>query len=218
MAVAEFSQRAHVGHGLRLAPRHIHCSRHGNVGNLPRPHLEDELFEFLQVHVALEGVLARRVVRLVNDDVHEGSARQLLVEARGGEIHVAGDEVARLDHDLGKDVLGAAPLVRGNQVLIAVVLANRLPQVVEVAAARVGFVAEHHARPLDVTHGVGAAVREQVDIDILGAQQEGVVAGLDDELLALLAGRHADGLDHLDLPGLSPGAPGRLWVGHAVTP
>ena len=107
-------------------------------------------------------------------------------------------------------MLGTAPLVGWDQVLISIVVAYRLGEMVKIAAARVGFIAAHQPRPLDITHGVRAAIREQVDINILGAQQESVVPGRNDEPLALRASRHADGLHHLDLPGFRPGAPGRL--------
>src|SRR5450756_1900933 len=130
--------------------------------------------------------------------VHEGAPGELLVQARRGEVHVAGHDVAGLDEDLRQDVLGGAALVGGHQVLVAVDLPNRRLEVVEVAAAGVGLVAEHHAGPLAVAHGARAGVGEQVDVDVLALQQKGVVAGLADGALAFLAGRHLYGFDHLD--------------------
>ena len=147
--------------------------------------LLDEVFQGLQIDVALEGVFAGRIVSLGNDDVDERPAGQFLVQPRGGEVHVAGHEVARLDQQPREDMLGAASLVRRNQMAIAVILLHRVFEVVEVAAAGVGLVAEHHAGPLPVAHGVGAAVGQQVDVDVFGAQQEGVVARLGQRRLAL---------------------------------
>ena len=85
---------------------------------------------------------------------------------------------------LREDVLGAAALVGRHDVAVAVVLLDGLFEVIEVAAAGVGLVAQHHAGPLPVAHRAGAAVGQQVDVDVLGAQQEGVVAGLGDALAA----------------------------------
>ena len=82
--------------------------------------------------------------------------------------------------DAGEDVLGAAALVGGHDVVVAVILADRFFQVVEILAAGVGLVAQHHACPLPVAHGAGAAVGEQVDVDVVGAEQEGVIAGVGD--------------------------------------
>ena len=45
-------------------------------------------------------------------------------------------------------------------------------------AAGVGLVAAHDRRPLLGAHGRGAAVGEQVDEDVLGLEQEDVVARL----------------------------------------
>ena len=56
-------------------------------------------------------------------------------------------------------MLGAAALVGGDEVAVAVVALDGLLEVVEVAAAGVGLVAQHHAGPLPVAHGRGAASR-----------------------------------------------------------
>ena len=162
-------------------------------------------------------------MRLVDDDVDEDRAGQFLVLAGGGEVHVARHVVTGLDQRLRDEVLGAAALVGGDEVLIAVVGAHGVFEVVEVAAAGVGLVAQHHAGPLAVAHGVGAAVGEQVDVDVFGAEEEGVVAGRVKGDLAGGAVDHLDGLDHLDLPGLGPGAAAKLlahglWNGHGVPP
>ena len=118
--------------------------------------------------------------------------------------------MARLDQRAADQVLGPAALVGGDDVLVAVVLLHGGFEVVEVAAARVGLVAQHHPRPLPVAHGAGARVGEQVDVDVFGFQEEGVVAGLGEGPLAFLARGHPEGLDHLDLPGLGPGAAAEL--------
>ena len=59
--------------------------------------LGDDAAQLVEVDVALEGVLARRVVGLVDDHVDEAAAGELLVQPRGREVHVAGDHVAGLD-------------------------------------------------------------------------------------------------------------------------
>jgi hypothetical protein len=87
-----------------------------------------------------------------------------------------------------------------------------LLEVVKVDAAGVGFVAEHHSGPLAVAHGAGAAVGEQVDIDVFGFEQKGVVAGFPDGFFPFLPGRHFNGFHHFDLPGLGPGAAAGLFA------
>ena len=103
---------------------------------------------------------------LVDDHVHELVAGPLLVQLGGGEVHVAGRVLPGLDGHLADQVLGAAALVRGHDVLVAVVGADGLFQVVEVAAAGLGLVAQHQRRP---GHGAGARIGEQVNVDALGA-------------------------------------------------
>ncbi len=80
----------------------------------------DDLFKLGQVHVAFEGMEALGVVGLGDDDVDKSAAGELLVKPRGGEVHVAGNDVAGLDEGLGEQVLSAAALVGGDDVLVAV--------------------------------------------------------------------------------------------------
>ena len=125
------------------------------------------------------------------------------MEAGGGEVHVAGHILAGFDGDVAEDVLGATALMGGDDVLGAEELLHGGLQMEPVAAAGIGFVALHQAAPLLVAHGVGAGVGEQVDIDILRIDQEGVVAGLLGNFLPLGAGVHFNGLNGLDTEGLS---------------
>ena len=143
---------------------------------MPAPASIDDALKLGEVYVALEGVRIRGVVRFIDNHVYERAPGEFLVQARGREVHVAGNDVAGVNHDPRKDVLGGAPLMRGDEILVSIILSYSLPQVVKVLAAGIGFVAQHHARPLAVAHGIGAAVGQQVDIDVLGAQQKGVVA------------------------------------------
>ena len=204
---------SHVLHGDRLAAGHVDGGGDRDVGDPLGTDPVDQHRQLAEVDVPLEGVLRLGVVRLVDDDVVEGAARQFLVETGGGEVHVAGDVVARLDQEPADEVLGAATLVRRHHVTVTVVLAHRVEQVVEVAAAGIGLVAEHHAGPLVVAHGRGARVGEEVDVDVLAAEQEGVVARLGRGRHPLATGQHLDRLHDLDAEWLGPRAMARLAAG-----
>src|ERR1019366_10155376 len=114
--------------------------------------------------------------------------------------------VPGLDDDLRENVLGAAPLVRGDQLRIAVDVADGLLEVVEVSRAGIRLVAHHHPGPLAIAHRARARIGEQVDVDVLGLDEERVETGLADVTLALRACGHVNRLDDLDLPGLGPAA------------
>ncbi len=107
-------------------------------------------------------------------------------------------------------MLGAAALVGGNDVFVAIVSLDGLFQMIEIATAGIGLVAQHHACPLAVAHGAGAAIGQQIDVNILRAQEEGVVSRLGHRSLPLLGRRHVDRLHHFDLPRFSPGTPPEL--------
>src|SRR5674476_961249 len=171
---------------------------------IDRANLVDQRLQLGQVDVALEGVLVGGGMGLVDDDVDEGAAGKLLVEARGGEVHVAGDRLTLFDEDLGDQVLGATPLVGRHDVGESVDLLHGVLKLVEAHRSGVGLVAGHHGGPLTVAHRVGAGVGQQVDVDVPAVKQEGVVAGVFDGLLAVGASR-----DRQRLNGLDP-----VWLGH----
>ena len=150
---------------------------------------------------------------LIDDHVHEHAARALLVLPGGREVHVGRHELAGADRYLADEVLSAAALMGRHHVLVAVGLADGRLELVEVPRARVSLVAEHQRRPLPVAHRVRARVGEQVDIDILRAEQERVVAGLGRRPRAFIRRGHPQRLDHLDLPGLGPGPAAELVSG-----
>ena len=204
--VAVFVHGAEVRDAHGLPAREVHRQRHADVRDALRSHLAHQRIELGEVHVPLERVLRRRVVRLVDDHVVERAARQLLVQPRRREIHVAGNVIPRLDEDLRENVLGAAPLVRGDQLRIAVDVADGLLEVVEVSRAGIRLIAHHHPGPLAIAHRARARIGEQVDVDVLGLDEERVETGLADVTLALRACGHVNRLDDLDLPGLGPAA------------
>ena len=74
-------------------------------------------------------------------------------------------------------------------------------KIIIVFTSGIRFVADHHAGPLAVAHRAGAAVGQEVDINIVAGQQEDVVAGIDQGLAAVFEGGRADRLDHFDAEG-----------------
>jgi hypothetical protein len=179
---------AHVVHRHGLAAGHVHRVLEGDVRDLLGPVLLDDRTELLHVDVTLPGVFALGLVRLVDDDVDEGTAGHLLVDLRRREVHVPGDELSGLDHRLGQHVLGGAALVGRDDVFVAVGLADDLDEAfVRVAPAGRGA-GGVVVGPLLRAHGGRARVGEQVDGDVLGAQQKRVPARVTNRRRALRRG------------------------------
>ena len=139
--------------------------------------------------------------RLRHGDVDPRAARERHVLARRREVQVRRDDPAGPDQHPREEVLGAAALVGGDQMPVAVEVVHRLLEPEVAARARVRLVAELHGRALLLGERRRAAVGEQVDEDVLGAQQEGVVSRLDDRLRATLRRLQDDRLHDLGLPG-----------------
>jgi hypothetical protein len=205
-ALGVVPHRSKIGQRDWLPPSQVDRGGDGDVGNGRGAHVLYQRVQLLQVDVALEPMLVGRIVRLVDDHIVKRGAGQLLVGPGGGEIHVAGHVITAADQQLGENVLGPPPLVGGNHELEAVIVLHRAFQPEIIARSGVGFIAHHDAGPLAVRHGVGAGVGQKVDVDILGAEQEGVESGLSQGLLSLGPARHPDRFHHLDLPGLGPAA------------
>jgi hypothetical protein len=170
VGVAQLADRAHVLERAGLTAGHVHVRLEREIRDLVGADLVDQPLYLGQVDVAFEREQALRVVRLVDDHVHELPARELLVKLRGGEVHVAGHVVSVGDAHLAQQVLGTPALMGGDDVLIAVVASHRLFEIVEVPRARVRFVAQHERRPLAVAHRARPRVGEKVDVDVFTLQ------------------------------------------------
>ena len=147
----------------------------------------DEPLEGGHVHVALERQPRLGVGGLGARKVGRARAAKLDVGAGGIEVRVIGNGLAGPAHHREEDTLGGPPLVGRNHVAKPGQVLDRPLQPVETLAAGVGFVAAHHGRPLLGGHGAGARIRQQVDEDVPGVDQEKVVPRLFQEPLALLA-------------------------------
>jgi len=211
--VADGAGVADVLHGAGLTAGHVDVGFEGEIGDVVGADFVDEFGEFVDVDVALEGKIGGGVVGLVADDVAEGSAGEFLVDFGGGEVHVAGDDVSGSDERAAEEVFGAASLVGGDEVLVAVDLADGSFESVVVSGAGVGLVAEHDGGPLAVGHGGGAGVGEEVDVDVFGSEEECVISGFGDGAFAFFAGGYFEVFDHFDFVGFGPGPAVAAWAG-----
>ena len=85
-----------------------------------------------------------------------------------------------------QDPLGRASLVRRDDVAEAGEVLHDVLEPVERSAAGIRLVALHQRAPLRRRHRAGAGIGQQVDEDVVGAQQEDVVARLLERVHALL--------------------------------
>ena len=86
-------------HGNGLAPSHVDRCRYRDVGDLLFPDALDQGFQLSHIHVPFEGMGVLGIVCFIDDNVDKGSSRQFLVKACCREIHIARDEIPRLDED-----------------------------------------------------------------------------------------------------------------------
>ena len=164
----------------------------------PRPLGREQRLEPGEVHVALEGVPARRIRRLGNREVDGPRPRPLDIGAGRVEVGVVRDHPAGAARDLEEHPLARPALVRRQRLVEAGDLAHRLLKPLEAVGPGVALVAAHHRRPLRRAHGAGPAVGQQVDHDVGRRHPEQVEAGPFEDRLALLGRGQPDGLDHLD--------------------
>ncbi len=162
------------------------------------------LLESSQIDVALERKVRARIGGLGDGDVDPDAARQFDVDARRREVEVRRHQLSGSNERFREEVLGAPALVRRDQMAISVDLAHGGFEPEEAARSRVGLVAELHRRALLLRERGRAAVREEVDVDVLRAQKERVVPGACERGPARLGLDERDRLDDLDLPGRGP--------------
>jgi len=125
-----------------------------------------------------------RLATFRDDQVHGFRTDKLDVGAGCIKVSVVGDNVCFLAGDTEEDALGSAALVRGNDVLVANDILDRVAEMVETAAPSIAFIAFHDGSPLVGGHSSRAGVREEVDQDVIGGQEEEIVVGGAQQLCA----------------------------------
>ncbi len=197
--MAEFAGLADVLHRYGLATDGVVGDGEDHKGNIALVLLKD-LLEFLEVDITLEGDLKLGVVGLLDGDVDGESLAALDVALGGVEVGVAGDDVARFNEIAEEDVLGSTALVGRDDILEAGQLGDGVFHMIERTGTAVAFVAHHHSSPLAVAHSAGAAVGEEVDVDIVRFQHKYILVGFVEPLFALFAGGFLNGFYHFDFP------------------
>src|ERR1019366_1533239 len=96
-------------------------------------------------------------------------------------------------------------LMRGNHVPVPEDALHRIAEPIKTPAARVAFVALHDGRPLVCGHGAGPRIREKINQNFVGWQEEQVVMGHPQRALTFLPRGPMKRLNALDPEGLNDG-------------
>jgi hypothetical protein len=139
---------------------------------------------------------------LLDDQIERLCAGVLDVGAGRIEVVVVGHDLAHASDQLKQDTLRRPPLVRRDDVSQAGQLPRHVLELVEAASPRVTLVRDHHRAPLRRRHRGGSAVGQQIDQDVLGMKEKGIMVRAAQDPGALIGGGEADRLHHLDLKRL----------------
>ena len=167
---------AHVRHRHRLAAAGVVRHREHAARNPLPAHLGDEGPERVHVHVALERVARLRLAALADHQVHRAARR--CTRCWRAWCRSACCSAPRRPglQSVEKRMRSAArPWCVGRTWRKPKMSLHRRLEAEPRPAPGVGLVAAHHRRPLLRAHRGGAAVGEEVDQDVLGADQEDVV-------------------------------------------
>ena len=159
---------------------------------------KDTLVNMGGVHVSLEGGDQLGVLGFLADALQRSGTGEHHMAA-GGVKKQVGQGVGSWVQKVGKqDLFGRPALVYRAEKAVAEHVLTGLDKTVVALRAGVGLVAPQEPRPHLRTHGVGAGVRQGVDVDILPLQAEQVVARLPDLVTALFSGQHFDVFHHFN--------------------
>ena len=95
-------------------------------------------------------------------------------------MRIVRNDVARFYHVGKEDVFARPALMDRNEEREPKDVLNRSLQQIIAVASGVGLSGHQHRRPLLVAHGACAAIRQQINIDIICFQLKDVEAGLSD--------------------------------------
>jgi len=165
----------HVGHGNRLPPSAVVGDRQHDEGNAGRPVFFKGGPQIIQRHVPLEGRHFGGIQALGTDTVQGDGPGVFDICPGGVEVDVVGHDVAGLEGHGEKHALGRPALMGGNDMLETENILDGVLEYRERFTAGVRLVAAHERGPLQIAHGTGPAVGQEVDIDSLGRDLEKVV-------------------------------------------
>src|SRR5690606_30393152 len=106
--------------------------RQADIGDILSALFLNQLFQLAQVNIALKGDVQACIMGLVSDDIDKDSTIGLLMVPGGGKVHIPRDILPRLNSNSGQQVLGAAPLMGGDQEGKAENLPDRFLQMLKV--------------------------------------------------------------------------------------
>ena len=198
--IADLADLFEVGHGERLPAEKVGRGLHADEPDLVLAPFLDRILELLDVHVPLERMRALGFQGLVRVELQaDGLAGHFDMGLGRGEMVVRDRHPARLAEDLGQKMFRRPSLVDVHHVLIPQDVLDDIGEIVERLAPGIGVVGVHEGRVLVVAHGVDAAVRQHVQVDVPRSEKESVVPGFLDGLEPVLGRNERDLLDH---PGL----------------
>jgi hypothetical protein len=196
----------YVFHGDGLAASGIVGDRQHDERNTLATHFGNQALKRSNVHVAFERMVHTGLAPFRNDHIQCFGSYKFHIRPRRIEVRVVGNHIALLAHDTEENAFGSAPLVGRDDMPVAEDVLHRVAKAVKATAPGITLVAFHDCGPLVRGHGSGTRIREEVNQDVVGRQQEEVVVGGLEKALALGARRPADRLDTLDAKGLDDGA------------
>ena len=118
----------------------------------------------------------------------------------GVKMSVAGDDLTGLDEVREQHVLRRTALVGRNNILKARESRYYILELKERAGAGITLVTRHHRCPLAIGHRARSRIGQQIDIHLIGLEQEDIVLRLAKPLLTLCTGGLTDRLHHLNFP------------------
>ncbi len=187
-----------VGHGDGLPAGRVVGQGHDHQPHVFRALFQDGLLHERGVHVSLEGGDQLGVLGFLADALQRSGTGEHHMAA-GGVKKQVGQGVGSWVQKVGKqDLFGRPALVYRAEKAVAEHVLTGLDKTVVALRAGVGLVAPQEPRPHLRTHGVGAGVRQGVDVDILPLQAEQVVVRLPDLVTALFSGQHFDVFHHFN--------------------
>ena len=209
--VINLGSPANIVHGNRLSGCRVIGDGEHSQGDILRANLLNKLFQFLQIHVALEGQLDGAVFRLRHCQIDRVCPQDQQVCLGGVKVAVIGYVLPLFDQRRKKHPFRCPSLVSGKHVLKAQNILNGFLEAVITLGASVRFIPAHHTGPLFVAHRVGAAVGQQIDVYVFGRNVKKIEMRLRQRCLPLCSGGHLHFFNYLDAKRLHE------WNGHKLS-
>ncbi len=140
---------------------------HNDNADIFRAFFADKVLQALDIHIAFEGVNRFRVMRFRNYKINRFGFAETDMSPCSIKVHIRNRILSCLEQAGIKNFFSRSALMYRLHVAILENVSNRISDLIVAGGSGITLISHHYTRPLHIAHGIGSAISQKINIDIL---------------------------------------------------